>query len=166
MILRKFIEGRINNFHFLTGNGFLDICNFLRTFVNQKNQQMHFWIIVCNGTCHLLQQSRFSSFWLGHNHTTLSLSNRCNQIQHSHGNTGLICLQMNSFIWKNRSQFFKFVPMSQIGNRTFIDLCHIKKGTKFFILCPNPKISLYNITGTKSESPKESGRYIDIIISR
>ena len=51
--LRELVEGGIDDFHVRSHNGFLDICDFLRTLVNQEDDHMHVRIVCRHGFCHL-----------------------------------------------------------------------------------------------------------------
>ena len=51
MMFWKLIKCRVNNLYIVSLNGLFNIRNFLRTFINQKNQKMHFRIILKNRQC-------------------------------------------------------------------------------------------------------------------
>ena len=53
VMLRQLIKGRIDYFYIISDNGFLDVGNFLRTLVDQQNDQVHIWVISKDGLCHL-----------------------------------------------------------------------------------------------------------------
>ena len=52
MVIREFIEGRIDDFHIFPADCFLNIGYFFRTFIDQKNKQMHLRVVSQNGESH------------------------------------------------------------------------------------------------------------------
>ena len=76
VVLREFIKRRINNLHLISFDGFFHIRYFLRPLINQKHQQMHVRMVLCNCLCNLFQKCGFPGFRLGYNHTALSLADR------------------------------------------------------------------------------------------
>ena len=54
VVLRKLVKCRINNLNVIAFDFFFDIGNFLRTLINQKNDQMHGRIVLKNRLCNIL----------------------------------------------------------------------------------------------------------------
>ena len=52
MMFRQFIKCRINDFYIFSFDGFLDICYFLWSFVNQKYDDVNLRIVDFNGFGH------------------------------------------------------------------------------------------------------------------
>ena len=44
MMLGKFVESRVNDFYIISVDCFLNIGNFLRSFIDQQDQHMHLGI--------------------------------------------------------------------------------------------------------------------------
>ena len=152
MMLRKLIKCGINNFHVRSLYCFPDIGNFLRTFINKKNDQMHILVILRNRFRNILEQSSFTCLRRGNDHTTLSLSDRADQIYDTHGSSSARPLHDQTFIWEDWGHIFKIVSLLSLTWMETIDRRHIQKGTEFLPLCFNTDISLNNIPCLQIES--------------
>ena len=61
-MIRKFIKSRINNLYIASTNLFFNIRNFLWTFIDQKNDQMHIRIILLNRFGNIFQKGCLAGF--------------------------------------------------------------------------------------------------------
>ena len=55
VVLRKFVESRINNFYVIAFDSLFDICYLLRALINQQNDHMHVRIIGLYSGCYFFQ---------------------------------------------------------------------------------------------------------------
>ena len=85
VMLRQLIKCGINNLHIRSFNCFPEIRNFLRPFINQKDDQVHVRIIYFYGLRNLLEQRCLTSFRRRYDHTSLPFSHRAHQIHDPHG---------------------------------------------------------------------------------
>ena len=54
MTLRQLVKRRIDDLDIFSRYRLTDICHLLRTLIDQKDDQVHFWMILCDGRRHLL----------------------------------------------------------------------------------------------------------------
>ena len=151
MMLWKLIKGGIDNFYIWPYNGFFDVSYFLRTLIDQKNDQMHVRIVSQNRLCHIFQQSCLTGFRRRYDHSSLSFTDRADQIYDPHGNCAARSFHYQSLIWKNRCHIFKIISSLSLTRWKTIDGIHIKKGTEFLSLCFNTDASFQDITGFQIE---------------
>ena len=73
MACRGFVEGRGN---YLAAHGALHVGHFLRTFVDQQNDQIDFGVIFRNGVRYALQHHRLTGARRRHDQPALTLAHR------------------------------------------------------------------------------------------
>ena len=61
----------------------LHVGDFLRTFVDEQDDQVDLWVVEADGVRHILQQGGLSRLGLGNNHATLALSNGGEEVHQS-----------------------------------------------------------------------------------
>ena len=125
MVFRQLIKGRIDHFHILSANSFLDIRHFFWPFIDQQNDQMHLRIIAQNRLRRFLQKGSFTCLWRRNDHSPLSLTNRADQIGDPHGHTSTGPFQTKSLIRENRGHILKIPPAAALIRRHSIDRSHI-----------------------------------------
>ena len=125
MMFRKLIKCRINDFHIIATDGLPDICNLLRALIDQKNDQMHVRIVSQNRLCHIFQQSCLTGFRRRYDHSSLSFTDRADQIYDPHGNCAARSFHYQSLIWKNRCHIFKIISSLPFTGMESVDRGHI-----------------------------------------
>ena len=98
------IKSRRNNF---TLDSTFHFGNFLRSFINQKNDKVNFRVISCDGICNFLHQNCFTGFWRSNNQKTLTFTNRCKQIYDTGRNFCRNSFKTQLFVWIKRCKVFK-----------------------------------------------------------
>ena len=147
MMLRKFIKRGIDHFHIRSLDCFLDIGNLLRTLIDQKDNEMHIFIILKDGLGNVLQKGCLTGFRRRYDHSSLSLSDRADQVYNAHGSCTACTLHNQSLIRKDRCHIFKIISSLAFTRMESIDGGHVKKCTEFLSLGLDPDISLDDITG-------------------
>ena len=147
MMLRKLIKGRIDNLHIVSPDCFFDICNFLRTFIDQQNDQMHIRIVSKNGFRHIFQKCGLTCFRRRHDHSSLSLTDRADQVHDSHRHCSARSFHHQTFIRENRSHVFEIITSLSFARMETIDRSHIQERAELLSLCFDTDISLDNVTG-------------------
>ena len=146
MMLRQFIESRINHLYVRSLNCFLDICYFLRSFIDQQNNQMYLRIVSLDRLCHFLKKCGLTCLGRGHDHTTLSLTYRAEQIHDPHGNAGTGQFKMKALIGENRSHILKIPSPGCLLRRIAVNALYEQKSCKLLSLGFDSGISLQNIS--------------------
>ena len=90
VVLGALIECGIYDFAL---DGSLHVRNFLRTLVDQENDELAGRIIGCNGISDLLEQDSLTCFRRRNYHTSLSLSDRAEQVDDPGGDIFLLRLE-------------------------------------------------------------------------
>ena len=167
MMLRQFVKCGVNNFYVRAFYRFPEVRYFFRTFVNQKNNQMHVRIIHLDRLRHLLQQSRLTClgkeptplwgapFPTGLIKSIIRIATEERDISRrtlSSGNIGVIS-----------SKLVLFAATS--GAYPLMDFTY-RRGREFLILRLNSGIADYNIPCFQIKSADLAGRHIDIVFTR
>src|SRR5262245_56590208 len=84
------------------------ISHFFGTFINQKNNKLHFGVILSNRIGDVMQQRRFASARRRDNQTALANSQRRHQIHDPRGVTIRDRLELDAFVRIDGRQFFKW----------------------------------------------------------
>ena len=100
VIIGRTVEGGGNN---LTLDGALHIGNFLGTLVNQNHHEVNLRVVGRNRVGNCLQNESLSSLWRRNNQTTLTLTNRGNQIDNSGRELLVVGLEAKASVWVERS---------------------------------------------------------------
>ena len=80
MAFCRLIKSRCNNFCLHTTS---HICNFFRTFINQKHNHICFRMVGCNGISNIFHQDSLTSLRLCNNERTLAFTDRREEINHT-----------------------------------------------------------------------------------
>ena len=86
---------------------------------------MHILVILKNRFRNILEQSSFTCLRRGNDHTTLSLSDRADQIYDTHGSSSAGTLHDQTFIWEDWSHIFKIVSLLSLTWMETIDRRYI-----------------------------------------
>ena len=86
---------------------------------------MHIFIILKNGLCHILEQCGLTSLRWGNDHTTLSLSNRTDQIHNTHSGSSTRALHDQALVWKNRCHILEAISLLAFTWMETIDRGHV-----------------------------------------
>ncbi len=164
VVLRQFVECRVDHLYVRAFDRLLDIRHFLRSFIDQKNDQMRVRSRPCQRLRHFLEQRCLTGFRRGHDHSSLSFSDRTHQIHDTHGNRCSGCFQTQSFVREDRRQIFEAHPAHGNLRRIAVDRLDKKQRTEFLILRLDPCIALQNISGTKSETADLARRHIHVVL--
>ena len=166
VMLRKLIKGRIDNLYIRSLNGFLYVCYLLRTLIDEKNDQMHIFIIFQDRLGYILQEGGLSCFRRGNDHTSLSLSDGADKVHDTHCCCSAGTLHDQPFIREDGCHVFKIISLLAFTWVEAIDRCHVQQCAKLFSLSLDADISLDNVSCFQIESSDLGRRNIDVILSR
>ena len=86
---------------------------------------MHILVILKNRFRDILKQSSLTCLRRGNNHTTLSLSDRADQIYDTHGSSSAGTFHDQTFIWEDWGHVFKIVSLLSLTWMETIDRRYI-----------------------------------------
>ena len=144
MTIGLLIKGRSNYFGPYTPG---HVCYFFRTFVNKQNNEIHFGMVFRDGIGDLFQQNRLTCFRLGHNHTTLSFANRCEEVKDAGGHIIRSSAELQLFIWEKRCKVFERYTVADFFSSFSIHIVHLEEGEIFFSFFGWANLALYRVTG-------------------
>ena len=102
MMLRQLIEGGVDNLHILTHNRLSYICYFLRSLIDKKDDKIYLRIIGLNRISYFLKEGGLTCLRRRYNHTSLTLTDRTEDIHDSHGYGTTLCLKLYLLIGEDR----------------------------------------------------------------
>ena len=74
VVVRRLVEGGVDDFHVVAPDGFLDIRDFLGALVDQQDDQMDFGVIAEHRFCCVLKKGRLAGLGRRDDHASLSFS--------------------------------------------------------------------------------------------
>ena len=114
VVFGKFIESRIDHFYVRSLNSLFDVRNFLRTLINEQDDQMDLGIVGLNGLSDLFHESRFSCLGGRYDHTSLSFAHRAKKVHNSHWDARSGFFEADPVIGKDRRHIFEIIALCSL----------------------------------------------------
>src|SRR5699024_2716023 len=153
MMLRQLVKGGIDHVHILSLDRFLNISYFLRTFVDEENDQMHIRTVPEDGFGHIFQKSGLARLRRGNDHSSLSFADRTDQIHDPHGHCSSGTFHFKALTGEHRRHVFKIIPFLSLTRRKAVDRGHIKKRAELLSLRLDADASLEDISCFQIKTP-------------
>ena len=130
MAVGWFVECRGNHFCVHAAS---HVGHFFRTLVDEQNNHIGFGVIFRDGVGDVFQQNGFTSFWLSHNQTTLSLADRCKHIHNSGGDIRVLGAHQVEFLfWEQWHKVLKWHTVAHKVGGAAVDGLHFAQWKIFF----------------------------------
>ena len=144
-------------------HGTFHVRHFLRTLINEKDDQDDLGRVRGDRVGDLLQKNCLSALRRRDDQPALSLAERAKQIHDTGGEFGRFVLEGEPLIRKERSQVVKAGLRFGRFRILEVDRLHTEKGEIPFALLGRTDLAGNGITGTQIESLDLGRRYIDIV---
>ena len=164
-MLRSLVKRRIQNLDIVADDCLADIRHFLRTFINQHDDDMHLRIIPQNGTGNILQQGCLSCLGRRYDQSSLSLAYRRKEVDDPHGNFTSGALHFQALIRKDRRHVLEIITSGRLGGGAAVDQFYEQESGKLLLLGVDTGVPAYDIACLETELPDLGGRYINVILS-
>ena len=125
MVLRKLIEGRVDNLYVISPDSFFYVCNLLRALIDQKDNQMHIRIVPLDRFGYIFQKCGLAGFRGRYDHSSLAFSDGADQVYDPHGYCSARAFHYQTLIGEDRChilEIISFLPFTWVKS---IDGCHI-----------------------------------------
>jgi len=157
----RFVESRRNDFGSYAP---CHVCYFLRTFIDQQDDQINFGVIRSDRVGNLFQQYGFTGFRLSDDQTALSFTDRSEHIYNS-GRNGSFSITGNIefLIRKQRSQVIERNTIPDCIGSFPVYFFHLDQRKILLSFFRRPYRSFYGISGLQTEQLDLALRNIDII---
>ena len=161
----RFVESRSDHFRI---DATSHIGYFLRTFVNQQDDHIYFRMVCCNRIGDIFQQHGFTGLRLCYDQTTLSFTDRREQVDYASGDIvvyfrSLACCKHEFFIREKRCQMIERNAVAHFFRRTAVDLVHFYQREIFFTFLRRTDSTFHHVTSLQSEQFDLRLRYINIV---
>src|SRR5690554_362490 len=160
---RRLIKGGGNHF---AAHGALHFSDLFRTLINQQNDDVALRMIARNRLRNALHQQGFTSLRWRYNQTTLTLTDRCNQIQHTGRQVfraAVACFKRHALIGKQRSQVFKQDFVAGVIRLVEVNLCDFQQGKIALAVFRRANLASNRITGTQVKPANLAGGNVNVV---
>ena len=160
---RGFVEGRGHNLAF---DGALHVRHLFRAFVDQKNDQIAFRVVLLDRVSDVLQDHRFTRTRRGHDQRTLALPDRGNQIDHPGRavfDGGIFDLHLQALIRIERRQVVESHLVFRVFRIAKVDLLDLGNREIILVLAGGLNDALHRVTGAQRILADHVRRNINVI---
>ena len=129
---------------------------------------MHLRLVLHDGLRHLLQQRRLTSLRRRYDHTTLSLSDRRQQVEDTKRGRGSLPrhLEADTLIREDRGQRLEAPPTEHLGKWLAIDRLDVGKRRIALVRILRPRQTMDDIAGLQAVTLDDRRIHIDITVTR
>ena len=162
MTVGGLVEGRGN---YLCINGAGHIGHFLRTFVDEQHHDIGLGMVGSDGVRDILHQYGFTGLGLGHNESTLTFTDRREEVDDTHAGvcSGLVATEYELFLGEERCQVLESYAVADFRRVTAVDGPDIAHSKIFLVFERRTYGAVYHVTRLQTVGFDLCRRYIDIV---